>query len=74
MIAFVAAQLGVTGAVAGAIVNVVSKAGTLITIISIIGGIASAGASAILSMGWATFKSTVKNIILKKGKAKAIAW
>ncbi len=73
MIALVAAQLGVTSAVASTVVNVILKAGTLVTVLGIIGSIASGGAGTIMTMGWAAFKATVKKLA-KKSMARAIAW
>lgn len=70
---FVAATLGVPAAAATTIVNVVIGAGTLVTVLGIIGSIASGGASALMTMGWATFKATVKNLA-KKSMARAVAW
>lgn len=72
-ISFVAAKLGVTTAVATTIVNVIISAGTLVTVLGIIASIASGGASAIMTMGWATFKATVKSLA-KKSMARAVAW
>lgn len=73
MLALVAGQLGVGTAVATTVVNVVLKAGTLVTVLGIIGSIASGGATTIMTMGWATFKATVKKLA-KKSMVKAIAW
>ncbi|MFV0382227.1 MAG: uberolysin/carnocyclin family circular bacteriocin [Breznakia sp.] len=69
----VAAQLGVPSAIASTVVNVILGAGTFITILGIIGSIFSGGTSAIMTMGWATFKATVKKLA-KKSMKKAIAW
>ncbi|SDX99976.1 circular bacteriocin, circularin A/uberolysin family [Lachnobacterium bovis] len=73
MIALVAAQLGVTSAVATTVVNVVLKAGTLVTVLGILGSIASGGAGTLMTMGWTAFKATVKRLA-KKSMARAIAW
>jgi len=73
MLALVAGQLGVGTAVATTVVNVILKAGTLVTVLGIIGSIASGGATTIMTMGWATFKATVKKLA-KKSMVKAIAW
>ena len=73
MLALVAGQLGVGTAVATTVVNVILKAGTLVTVLGIIGSIASGGATTIMTMGWATFKATVKKLA-KKRMVKAIAW
>lgn len=72
-ITLVAATLGVPSAIATTVVNVVLKAGTWATVLGIIATIASAGATALMTMGWATFKATVKSLA-KKSMAKAIAW
>ncbi len=73
MIALVAGQLGVASAVAQTVVNVILNAGTLVTVLGIVATLVSGGAGAILTMGWATFKATVKKLA-KKSMAKAIAW
>lgn len=73
MLALVAGQLGVGTAVATTVVNVILKAGTLVTVLGIIGSIASGGATTIMTMGWVTFKATVKKLA-KKSMVKAIAW
>lgn len=70
---FVAATLGVPTAIATTVVNVVLGAGTLVTVLGIISSIASGGATTLMTMGWATFKATVKKLA-KKSMAKAVAW
>lgn len=73
MIAFVAGQLGVANAVAVTIVNVILKAGTLVTVLGILASLASGGATALMTIGWASFKATVKRLA-KKSMVKAVAW
>lgn len=72
-IMLVAATLGVPTAVATTVVNVVLGAGTLVTVLGIISSIASGGATALMTMGWATFKQTVKTLA-KKSMVRAVAW
>lgn len=72
-IAAVAATLGVPTAIATTVVNVILGAGTLVTVLGIIASIASGGATALMTMGWATFKATVKSLA-KKSMVSAIAW
>ena len=69
----VAASLGVPTAVATTVVNLVLGAGTLVTVLGIIGSIFSGGATTIMTMGWAAFKETVKKLA-KKSMARAISW
>lgn len=69
----VAAKLGVTSAIAQMIVNSVLKVGELASVLMILGTIASAGTSAILAMGWGSFKTTIKKLA-KKSLKRAIAW
>ena len=72
-ITLVAATLGIPSAIATTVVNVVLGAGTLVTVLGIIASIASSGATALMTMGWAAFKETVKRLA-KQSMAKAIAW
>lgn len=72
-ITLVAATLGVPSAIATTVVNVVLGAGTLVTVLGIIASIASGGATALMTMGWATFKATVQSLA-QKSMIKAVAW
>lgn len=72
-VSFVAATLGVPTALATTVVNLVMGAGTLLTILGILATIVSSGATALMTMGWATFKSTVVRLA-KSSMAKAVAW
>lgn len=69
----VAGTLGIPAATASTVVNVILNAGTVVTVLGIIGTIASSGATAILTAGWAGFKATVK-ALAKKSMARAIAY
>lgn len=69
----VAGTLGIPTATATAVVNIILNTGTLVTVLGIIGTLASSGATAILTAGWAGFKSTVK-ALAKKSMARAIAY
>ncbi|HAB49472.1 MAG TPA: circular bacteriocin, circularin A/uberolysin family [Lactobacillus sp.] len=69
----VAGTLGIPAATATTVVNIILNAGTLVTVLGIISAIASNGATAILTAGWAGFKATVK-ALAKKSMAKAIAY
>lgn len=72
-ITFVAASLGIPTAFASTIVNIILGAGTLVTVLTIISTIFSSGATTLMTLGWITFKTTVKSLA-KKSMAKAIAW
>lgn len=69
----VAGSLGIPTATATAVVNIILNTGTLVTVLGIIGTLASSGATAILTAGWAGFKATVK-ALAKKSMARAIAY
>lgn len=69
----VAGALGVQTAVATTIVNIILKAGTLITVLGIISSIASGGAGTLMTIGWATFKATVQRLA-RQSMFKAIAY
>lgn len=69
----VAASLGIPTATATTIVNVILKAGTLVTVLGIVSSIASSGATTLLTTGWAAFKATVQRLA-KQSMARAIAY
>ncbi|WP_414841154.1 uberolysin/carnocyclin family circular bacteriocin [Enterococcus saccharolyticus] len=64
-LAFVAAALGIPTAAATTVVNIILRAGTLVTVLGIISSIASGGATTLMTIGWAAFKKTVQNLAKK---------
>ncbi|MDR3156752.1 MAG: uberolysin/carnocyclin family circular bacteriocin [Lactobacillales bacterium] len=72
-LANVAASLGVPEATATAVVNIILHAGTFVTVLGILASVASAGSATLLTIGWETFKQTVKRLA-KRGIKKAIAY
>lgn len=70
----VAGTLGVSTTIATSVVSIILTGSTVVTIILAITTILSAGADAILTMGWTAFISTVKGIAQRQGVKYAIAW
>ena len=70
----IAGTLGISNTVATSIVSIILTGSTMITIILAITALLSSGADAILTIGWDTLVTTVKEIAAKKGTAAAVAW
>ncbi len=70
----VAGTLGVSTTIATSVVSIVLTGSTIITIILALTTILSAGADAILTMGWTAFVTTIKTIAQKQGIKYAVAW
>ncbi|MDY2992695.1 circular bacteriocin, circularin A/uberolysin family [Ligilactobacillus animalis] len=69
----VAGALGIPAATANTVVSIILNAGTVVTVLGVISTIASSGATALLTAGWAGFKATVK-ALAKKSMARAVAY
>lgn len=74
MLFYVAGLLGVTSAVANAVVSIILTGSTMVSIILAITTILSGGVDAVLSVGWSTLVNTVKTMVAEKGMAATIAY
>lgn len=74
MLMLVVGTLGVSRALATTIVSIVLNGSTLITIILAITSLLSGGVDTILTMGWAAFVDSIKEVAAERGMYGAIAW
>ena len=73
-VADLALQFGIPTSVATLVINIVEAGGWVVTILSILAGVASGGLALIAAAGKQDIKAFLKKEIKKKGRAAVIAW
>lgn len=73
-VADLALEFGIPTSVATLVINIVEAGGWVVTILTILAGVASGGLGLIAAAGKQGVKEFLKKQIKKKGRAAVIAW